>query len=167
MKSLGLCRFHYQRHRTGVPLDAPRQAKSPKGMSAYDKVMAMSVRRGDCLEFDRAVDENGYGRIGIPFTDRSMLAHRAVMEHHHGESKLYVLHSCNNPPCVEIAHLRYGNQTANMRDAIASGTKRGRSLTDDEVAAIRADPRRNCEVAEEYGMHPSHVSKIRSGQRRR
>jgi DNA invertase Pin-like site-specific DNA recombinase len=59
-----------------------------------------------------------------------------------------VLHSCNNPLCVNPAHLRLGTQTENIRDAIRAGThyrfehKRGEDhyktkLTERDVNRIR------------------------------
>jgi hypothetical protein len=77
-----------------------------------------------------------------------------------------VLHSCDNPSCVNIDHLRYGNQADNMADAIARGRVKGRSLSDDEVAAIRADPRRQTAIAADYDINQCHVSRIKTGKRR-
>jgi hypothetical protein len=34
---------------------------------------------------------------------------------------LFLLHSCDNPPCVNPAHLREGDRAANIRDAIERG----------------------------------------------
>jgi hypothetical protein len=131
-------------------------------MSAYDKVMAMSVWEGECFVFTRARDRYGYGRIGIPGKSRSMLAHRAVMEHHHGPSELDVLHSCDNPACVRIEHLRYGTVAENMADAIQRGRARGTALTDADVAAIRADTRTQTVIAAAYGITQGYVSQLKS-----
>lgn len=163
----GFCKLHYDRSRIGADMLAPYQPHSPAGTSAYDKVMAMSVWDGDCFVFNRATNEGGYGRIGIPGTDRAMLAHRAVMEHHYGKSDLEVLHSCDNPPCVRIEHLSYGTRLDNNTDAITKGRQRGRALADEEVEAIRVDPRRQVDIAADYGISQAHVSRIKTGSRRR
>lgn len=167
----GFCRMHYDRQRRGADMAAPRQHHFPKGTSAYDKVIALSVRDRDCLVFVGARDPNGYGHIGIPGTDRSMLAHRAVAEHSFGPiAGKIIYHTCDNPPCVNIDHLRVGTHSDNMRDAMSKGRMRGLfqpRLSDADVAAIRADPRRQVVIAAEYSISPSHVSKIKSGHVRR
>lgn len=164
----GLCQAHYERQRTGRDLSAPIRPRAANGTSSYERTMIMSVWEGECLVFVGARDRSGYGRIGTTGTTRSMLAHRAVMEHHHGPSKRLVLHSCDNPPCVRIEHLRYGSTTDNVRDAVERGRARATVVLDDEqVVAIRNDLRPQRVIAAEYGISQPHVSRIRRGTRRR
>lgn len=166
----GLCKFHYDRKRRGIPFDAPRKRQSPKGIPTYDRVIALSVWEGDCFVFTGARDPNGYGRIGLTGIQKTVLAHRVVAAHHLGESDRHVLHSCDNPPCVRIEHLRYGTDAENVRDAMERGRTRGlfkARLSDADVAAIRADVRKQVIIAADYGIDPSHVSKIKSGAARR
>ena len=82
-----------------------------------------------------------------------------------------VLHRCDNPPCVNPAHLFLGTQRDNMRDAsqkgrIAHGERNGQSrLTAADVMDIRrrvASGEGVTGLGREYGV--SHVSVIRAAR---
>lgn len=71
---------------------------------------------------------SGYGLIGAE-RGRSGLAHRAAWEIHNKKKAgtLYVLHHCDNPRCVNPAHLYLGDQSQNMQDMSQRGrSKKGR-----------------------------------------
>lgn len=76
---------------------------------------------GECLEW-QGKRSRGYGRLNI--CKREVFAHRLSWELAN-EKKiprgLFVLHSCDNPACINPAHLRVGNQLDNMRDASIRG----------------------------------------------
>lgn len=64
----------------------------------------------------------GYGRI--LGSSKPVYAHRASWEIANDQSVptgLVVMHSCDNPPCVNPAHLSVGTAGDNNRDAIAKG----------------------------------------------
>ena len=79
------------------------------------------------------------------------------------------LHSCDNPSCVNPAHLRWGNDKMNARDredrnrrVPVRGVRHGMSkLTDEKVVAIRQDPRTHREVAKDFGVSFSLVAAVR------
>lgn len=75
-----------------------------------------------CLPFDGTILSTGYGqkRLG---NRRRQLAHRWTWEQAHGPIPpgLVVMHTCDNPSCVEITHLRLGTQRENLADRDAKG----------------------------------------------
>ena len=65
--------------------------------------------------------ENGYGQFKLGSKCRK--ASRVSWELHNGpipEGK-YVLHRCDNPPCVNPTHLFLGTHKENMSDMVAKG----------------------------------------------
>lgn len=103
----------------------------------YDRVMAKVVPEGDCLVFTGKANRAGYGRTSIQVDGRTVeiMAHRVVYEHHHGPvpEGLFVLHSCDNPPCVNVEHLRAGTAWENSHDMVER--KRGRKGAERQVCA--------------------------------
>ena len=87
-----------------------------------------------CWEWVGAKSYNGYGRFSIG--GRYYGTHRVAYELFGGSipTGMCILHSCDNPPCVNPAHLRLGTQLDNMRDMHA----KGRARQGGPVAANRA-----------------------------
>lgn len=114
---------------------------------------------------------SGYGNFRTP--SRHELAHRASYRLFCGplEADKDVMHSCDTPSCVNPAHLSLGTRRDNMRDAQAKGrTARGmshgrRKIDENAVRLIRASPKIEREIAEQFGITQGHVNAIRSGKR--
>lgn len=63
---------------------------------------------------------NDYGTLGI--RGRTLYAHRVAWEEANGRpvpAGLVVRHSCDNPPCINPAHLDVGTQQDNVDDMMA------------------------------------------------
>lgn len=72
----------------------------------------------------RKLYEDGYGRI--QYRRRKVRVHRLAWELHHGPIApgAVIRHTCDNPPCCNVAHLRSGTQQENMRDRDRRGRQR-------------------------------------------
>lgn len=98
-------------------------------------------------------------------------AHRYSYEHFVGPipDGLCVCHKCDNPSCVNPDHLFVGTHTDNMLDKMAKGrgnhlvgSKHPKSkLSEADVLAIRADVRKQIEIAAAFGIKQAQVSEIK------
>src|ERR1051326_6204138 len=109
---------------------------------------------GPCWVWTGGTDGN-YGTLCL--RGSSVKAHRLSWEIHFGAipDGLWVLHRCDNPPCVNPAHLFLGTRSDNMLDAGQKGRirtvghallthcKRGHEFTR-ENTYIRPNGHRNC-----------------------
>lgn len=130
----------------------------------------------ECWEWQGACS-NGYGFLsGVP-PRKWVKAHRVSWKIHNGPipEGRHVLHTCDNPPCVNPAHLYVGTNADNVHDRAVR--KRGREhrtenrgedhpmskFTEAEVRAIRAalrTGRTQAEVGRMFGVSQPNVSKI-------
>ncbi len=112
----------------------------------------------------------GYGRFY--FCHEQMSAHRASYIFSIGPipDDLFVLHHCDNPPCVNPAHLFLGTNADNVKDAINKSRwpvgdhHSQHRLTADQVIELRGrfltDNITKKELAAEYGITDVMVGKI-------
>jgi hypothetical protein len=96
-----------------------------------DRVRVSNARA--CWEWTGYRDPLGYGMTAliVDGTRKTMKAHRAVYLTCVGDvpAGLFLLHSCDNPPCCNPAHLRPGTQIENMHRPAALATPRARRST--------------------------------------
>lgn len=76
---------------------------------------------------------------------------------------LHVLHSCDNPSCVNPAHLFLGTNIDNINDSVAKG-RRGRKLTREKAHEIRLMAGMHREIAQKFGVSRSMVTVIKNGK---
>jgi hypothetical protein len=117
-----MCKFHYQRWY----INGTTGPTSARGMTIPEAV-DFHVTPGDpsqCWVTDVARDKNGYSRLVIQ--GRTYKLHRLAYEHLVGPipDGLLILHTCDNPPCCNPAHLYPGTPAQNMLDK----KNRGRAL---------------------------------------
>jgi len=135
-----------------------------------------------CWPWRGAVDAYGYGFLyaGPCYHTgaRWVKAHRLSWEMHNDrelEPGEYVLHHCDNPPCVNPAHLYVGTKKDNAQDR--TDRKRGKEnrqrgenndnakLSEKQVRDIITElkklPRRSqTDIAAQFGIGQAHVSRI-------
>lgn len=125
----------------------------------------------------------GYGQVTV--RKRSVHAHRVSWAIHNGPipKGMFVLHSCDNRPCVNPAHLRVGTHQENMDDMTRRGRAAGQytyapapvgelshgsKLTDADVVEILATYRRlygmGKRLADRFGVSSACINKIVTGQ---
>lgn len=117
----------------------------------------------------------GYGRLGV--NGIQVLAHRLSWELHRGPIPrgLLVMHSCDDPECVNPEHLSLGTDADNSRDKIAKGRANaprgalaGRAkLTEGQVREMRILHKFGIRVqwlARHYCVNAGTVSHILSGK---
>jgi hypothetical protein len=139
-----------------------------------ERFWALVDKRGpnDCWPWRGTGSAHGYGL----FTPVSCLP--AVRAHRHAyrlakgpiPRGLYVLHQCDNPQCVNPAHLSVGTALDNMRDKVDRGRQprgsgHGRAkLSDDDVRVIRhayASRRvSQTALAKQYGVSQPVISSL-------
>jgi hypothetical protein len=107
-----------------------------------------------CWEWKGGKMKNGYGRFGIA-KGQIVFAHRYSYEAKHGPIPpgLFVLHSCDNPGCVNPSHLSVGTHADNMQDMRAKGRQRPWN-------ALKT----HCPSGHEYNTENTYIDKKRKRQ---
>jgi hypothetical protein len=101
----------------------PMTATEAQRAALLHRLMARSVRTpSGCLVWVGACSPGGYGRMGLG-SHSVIYVHRARWLAEHGEllPGYLILHSCDNPPCIEITHLRAGTPAENTQDMLDRG----------------------------------------------
>ena len=189
----GWCQAHYQRViRTGgdqADLPLTGSAKTPE--QRFCEKSRINETTG-CIEWTAASVTFGYGVIF--YKGRQQYAHRVAWQFAHGDipNGMLVLHKCDNPKCVNVAHLFLGSPKDNMDDmrsksrqrytggpcgdkhylrknpALVGGEKNGNAkLTKSAVEDIRKkyeSGETQVEIAVQYGVRQCHISRIIRGE---
>ena len=95
--------------------------------SLEERFWSKVERSEGCWVWTRATFPTGYGKFRS-WGGRTEYAHRVAWVLAHGAipKNGYVLHRCDNPPCVRPDHLFLGTAEDNMHDMIVKGRHRNR-----------------------------------------
>jgi hypothetical protein len=132
-------------------------------------------RSGDCHLWTGSTNNKGYGQFSLGI-GHIRGAHRYAWELLFGPipDGLFVCHSCDNPPCVNIEHLWLGTNQMNMDDMMAKGRNkvpdsRGEAsasakITEEQALAIRASDEPYKVLAERYGVRYGLIRRVKVGE---
>lgn len=120
----------------------------------------------NCWEWQGKLDRYGYGSLKI--NGKTIKAHRYSYEKYYGSfnKELHVLHTCDNPKCVNPHHLFLGTNQDNVKDRVDKnrGNPTTKKLSVEAkksmLKLLETQPKRY--VAELFGVHISTVSRVKS-----
>ena len=83
-------------------------------------------KQGECLEFIGYCTKDGHGQFQFRFSGNkyNVNAHRAAYSIHHNEELStddVIMHTCDNPKCINIEHLKKGTHVDNVADRVSKG----------------------------------------------
>jgi hypothetical protein len=132
-----------------------------------------------CWAWTASLFKNGYGKFNVSTGD-VVYAHRFAYQLVHGvtlASAQYVCHRCDNPRCINPAHLFLGDAKANSDDMRAKGRARHVNLEGEEhgmskltveaVRTIRAAPKgygSGRALARRLRVSETTISRVRKGR---
>ena len=131
-----------------------------------------------CIEWQRTTDTKGYGSLWVGGKNRSVHRLVAMLLIPNPNALPCVLHSCDNPPCINPEHLRWGTVTENNAERDAKGravipnnqgSRHGMAKLDEakvlEIKTLLAQGQAQKYVADRYCVSASAISAISRGVR--
>jgi antitoxin component HigA of HigAB toxin-antitoxin module len=121
-----------------------------------------------CWPWTGSANGKGYGAVCINGKRRA--AHRVVYEICNGPIPpgLEIRHTCDNPGCVNPAHLLVGTHSQNMRDMSERGRTGGMILSDADVFEVRRlylqCAVKQSDLASRFGVSKSAISSVVRGK---
>jgi hypothetical protein len=137
----------------------------------FDKIDRSTHPKG-CWIFKGPIASNGYGQVSFVRPIRHIRTHRLAMMLQLGPlpKDRLVMHACDNPPCVNPAHLSLGTHKDNSQDAKSKGRlwKQSRFLTLDQVDEVTrllaTTNMKQREIAERFACSVGIINAIKCGR---
>lgn len=174
-----MCDRHYTRLRRhgdpSVTLRTPRDADLAERLeyTGWTEVLRRP-ELGPCWEWNGWRHKSGYGQVSVGGNKRNHASRIAYLAWVGPLDGQFACHRCDNPPCINPAHLFAGTPKENSEDCANKGRtphgerQWGHKLTEDEVRAIRAayatGKFTQAELARTYGVSKSNVNVLILGK---
>lgn len=145
--------------------------------SDFDRIprdfIAKAKPVGDCLIWSACVGSDGYGHVR--YNGKVSAAHRVSFEMSRGrEPRGHILHSCDNPLCINPKHLSEGSHAENMRQCVQRGRNRSpragngvQKLSHHDRAVIRQrfnnGETNKSALAREFGVTAPRIRQVLNG----
>lgn len=132
----------------------------------------VEVTEAGCWEWQGAKFPDGYGNMR--WNGKGRGTHRLSYEAFKGHipDGLCVLHSCDNPPCINPDHLRVGTKKENTQDCLERGRFRDSNgeannlakLTEADVLEIRSSNESPSVLADRFNVDRTNIWMIQTGK---
>ena len=116
----------------------------------------------ECWPWTGYIDTYGYGVMS--FKGKKIKAHRASFQLANGYLPELVCHHCDNPVCVNPAHLFGGTPSDNMKDKVAKDRQskgHNAKLTEENVRTILSSSEVQQVLADRFGVSQPIISQIK------
>ena len=143
------------------------------GMSMEDRFWEKVQKSGTCWNWMAALFKNdGYGKFRVSRERPTVRAQRVSWEIHFGaiDSRVNVLHRCDNPRCVRPDHLFLGSLGDNSKDMVQKGRHGSALFNEEKASRIRGVYHRHKDIlsyqriADWFGVSKATISHMMTGR---